>query len=357
VPSSCSEGGDSEEDGCGRKSPIFEMLLESGKAGDVSPNATCMQRSLSSVVVSDYEARHELLEGRPKIVCGIRSIPLPSLQRAVTVPTHILYANATSHPAPLRLDAWSEAVAGSFAVRGAHYLRDAKKGPSAPSLFKLLTIDLVSAHRPNFRGLCAHPAERIQTALRDEQATGIQSLPAFVFAVNLCVPAQGSSSSSSTAPASACYHWVAYFGIEDKNLITTDKTAIGRLCNKFFFGDSDTFRDSTFKLVPRITDGNFVVRKAVGSKPSILGRKLKQHYIRTDRYLELIVDIGSDSVATRIVKLALGYAKSLTIDMMFLLEGKTESTLPERILGGVRVKNVDFKQKDGQRFCSEIKDF
>lgn len=347
---------DSDEDACGggRKSPIFVMLLESGKAGDVSPNATCMQRSLSSVVVSDPQAKHELLEGRPKIVCSSRCIPMPQLQRSMTVP-NMLYAEVTRHPAPLRLEAWSEAVAGSFSVRGANYLRDAKKCPSAPALFKLLTVDLVSVDRPNFKGMCAHPSERIQRALRLEQTTGKKMLPDFIFAVNLCVPSPGSSSFNSSglssATASACYHWVAYFGIDDKNSITTDQTAVGRLGNKFFFGDSDSFRDSTFKLIPRITEGNFVVRKAVGSKPSILGKKLKQHYIRTDRYLELIVDIGSDLVATRIVKLALGYAKTLTVDMMFLLEGATENTLPERILGGVRVKNIDFKQRDGQRIC------
>ena len=298
---------------------------------------------------------HGLQDGRPKILCS-PTRTMPSLHRAQTVPcsSHaeaaVAYEEMLNQPAPLRWNAWSEAVAGSFSVRGAHYLRDGKKSPSAPALFKLLTVDLVAANdRPNFAtGMCSHPDERVQTALRRERETGQtgQLLPEFIFAVNLCVPAAGSGS------AVACYHLVAYFGISDKTLITTDQTAIGRLCNQFFFGDSDAFRDATFKLIPRIADGNFVVRKAVGSKPSILGKKLKQHYIRTDRFFELIVDIGSDSVATRIVKLALGYAKSLTVDMMFLLEGASESTLPEHILGGVRIKEIDFKKKDGQRVCS-----
>ena len=64
--------------------------------------------------------------------------------------------------------------------------------------------------------------------------------------------------------------------------------------------------------------------------------------------------IDSNNVAQRIVKLALGYAKSLTVDMMFLLEGTTESTLPEQILGGVRIKNVDFKKKDGERVLGSV---
>jgi hypothetical protein len=107
-------------------------------------------------------------------------------------------------------------------------------------------------------------------------------------------------------------------------------------------------------LIPRIVQGNVVVRKAVGSQPSILGNKLKQHYIRNERFFEIVVDIGSNKVAQRIVRLAQGYAKALQVDMMFLLEGTDEATLPERILGGVRVTNLDFKLKDGQRLCSPM---
>lgn len=330
-----------------------------------------MQRSLSAVVVTDPDATHGLQDGRPKILFSPTpnntAVPMPSLHRALTVPTRLMasssnsYVEMTNQPPPLRWNAWSEAVASSFSVRGAHYLRDSKKSPSQPALFQLLTVDLVSNSngRPNFAGMCAHPAERVQTALRKEReaaAAGhtIKLLPEFIFAVNLCVPAAGSGSANAGGNAGcSCYHLVTYFGMDDKTLLTTDQTAIGRLCNKFFFGDSDAFRDATFKLIPRIADGNFVVRKAVGSKPSILGKKLQQHYIRTDRYLELIVDIGSDAVATRIVKLALGYAKSLTVDMMFLLEGASADTLPEQILGGVRIKEIDFKKRDGQRVVCE----
>jgi hypothetical protein len=53
--------------------------------------------------------------------------------------------------------------------------------------------------------------------------------------------------------------------------------------------------------------GNFVVKKAVGRKPTILGKKVKQHYIRNDRFFELIVDVGSDSIAKKVVGLCGGY--------------------------------------------------
>jgi Protein ENHANCED DISEASE RESISTANCE 2, C-terminal len=373
VPSSGSSeaGSEGEFSGIGERcsSPVFDMLLREGMAGDASPGTICRQRSLSTALVSDLSMHHELLDGRMTRLCvnGTDSTLLPkpppnigTLFRSSTVSNQSCYGEMTNNPPSLRLDAWSESFAHNFMVRSATYLYDSIKVPSESSLFRLLTVDLVSSDRPNFQGLCSHPSERIQLALKREQETGTKQLPPFVFAVNLCVPAsagtgrspaKNTTASTSSSKSSACYHLVAYFGIENIAMITSDheSTAIGRLCNRFFFGECDKFRDATFKLIPRITEGNFVVRKAVGSKPSILGKKLKQYYVRTDRFMELIVDIGSDGVATRIVKLALGYAKTLTVDMMFLLEGATSDTLPERVLAGMRVKEIDFKSKDGQR--------
>ena len=242
-------------------------------------------------------------------------------------------------PPSLRGNAWSEPDARSYNVRTKQYAADNKKNPSHQSVFKLLTVDLVKVDQPIFTGLCAHPGERIQLALQKEQETGVRELPNFIFAVNLCVPGK------------SLYHWVAYFGVDDVSVLKDLNTPLGRVAEPFFFGDSDDYRDKTFKLIPRIVKGNMVVRRAVGSKPAILGSKLKQYYIRNDRYFELICDIGSSKVAQRIVKVALGCAKSLTVDMMFLLEGRDEKTLPERILGGARVIQLDFKLKDGQRIC------
>lgn len=45
-----------------------------------------------------------------------------------------------------------------------------------------------------------------------------------------------------------------------------------------------------FKLIPNIVAGPFIVRKAVGSKPTLLGRKLRQRYFRGPGYVE--TDVG-----------------------------------------------------------------
>ncbi len=72
--------------------------------------------------------------------------------------------------------------------------------------------------------------------------------------------------------------------------------------------------------INQIVEGNFIVRNAVGSKPTILGRKLKQSYFRGENYFELDVDVASSAIAQRVTGIACGYAKSLTIEMAIVLQ-------------------------------------
>jgi len=261
------------------------------------------------------------------------------------LPTHLPQSNITVFqqfhldPPPLRIDAWLESSAESYQVRSRRYMTNKIKQPSEPSAFKLLSVDLINTERPIYSGVCAHPGERVQKALNRESKTGIRELPEFIFAVNLCIPAQ------------QIIHAVFYFAADQKCMdeIQQCRTPFGRIMKRFIFGDSDSYRNKTFKLIPRIVEGNYVVRKAVGSKPAILGKKIKQYYVRSDRYFEVIVDIASDPVAKRITKLCLGCIKTIVLDIMFALEGNDESTLPERILGGARIKNLDFNKMDGKR--------
>mmetsp|Transcript_4273 Transcript_4273/g.6339 ORF Transcript_4273/g.6339 Transcript_4273/m.6339 type:complete len:255 (+) Transcript_4273:105-869(+) len=241
-------------------------------------------------------------------------------------------------PPPVRSDAWAEADATSFQVRGATYIKDKRKVDSKKAIFRLLTVDIVHCQNAAMTGLCSNPNERIQRALAREKKTGLQELPDFVFAVNLVVPA-----------TKGIHHCVFYFGCDDISVLKDLNTHSGRLATQFFFGDSDQFRNKRFKLIPRIEEGNLLVRKAVGSKPAILGRKLKQVYIRTDRYFELIINISSDTVASKIVSLSVGYAKTLVVDMAFLVEADSSEFLPEQLLGGVRLKGLDLKDRDGKR--------
>jgi hypothetical protein len=43
--------------------------------------------------------------------------------------------------------------------------------------------------------------------------------------------------------------------------------------------------------------------------------------------------------------ICIGYARTLIVDLAFLFEGYNEETLPEQVLGTVRLKNVEFGKK------------
>ncbi|GKY93494.1 hypothetical protein MPSEU_000316800 [Mayamaea pseudoterrestris] len=344
---------------------VSKMDSKSDNEHDLrSPSSVCIQRKLSVAVTTNDDVEHEYLEGRPKIVVPQKSnkLKLAGLtrpgslfKRASTVPMdqdrerHFRPHGVQDFcriPAPLNVEYWSEPTAETFKVRSKLYLNTRLKAPSDASVFQFLACDLVQVSSPILTGLCAHPQERVQQALRRQGQTGLKELPEFIFAVNYCLPAG--------AAAGGFTHWVAYFGTDNVAQLNDESTPLGRVCKPFFFGDSDQFRRERFKLIPHVVQGNIIIRKAVGSKPSILGRKLKQYYVRNPRFFEVIVDIASDPVAERIVKLALGGARHLVVDMMFLLEGTCAEELPERILGATRIQHLDLKTSSLQRFVTNV---
>ena len=241
----------------------------------------------------------------------------------------------TRNPLPLPPELWAEPDSNSFRVRGKFYKTDKRKINAGSSIGKLIAVDVVTVEKPIFSGFCNHPTERVQRALereRKRKEKGLESdMPPFLFVVNIILPGP------------PVYHGVFYYAVDDMSSIDgTDGTPSSALCKKFLFGDSDDFRDKTFKMIPQIVEGNFLVRKAVGNTPAIMGTKLRQYYARSDRFCEVILDCGSSSVATGVIRLSLGYARELVVDLGFLLEGKEESLLPERIFGSSRIKKLHF---------------
>jgi len=240
----------------------------------------------------------------------------------------------STFPEPLKPECWAEPDANSFRVRGKMYKTDRKKFNAGASIMRFMACDIVETPENIMTGMCSHPTERVQQSIKRGD------LPAFVFCVNIALPGP------------PCFHIVFYYAVDDISAVDgTDGTPSSKLASEFFFGDIDDFRDKTFKLIPQVVEGNFMVRKAVGCTPCIMGTKLKQYHFRdpspNPRYCELMLDTGSDPVAKGVIRLCMGYAKSIVVDMAFLLEGNDESTLPERIMGCARLKDMVFS---GLRF-------
>jgi len=112
-----------------------------------------------------------------------------------------------------------------------------------------------------------------------------------------------------------------------------------------FVKSSNEYRDNHFKFIPKLVEGNFIVKKAIGSKPALIGTKLKQsyHINLTKNYMEIDVDVCSSKIAANIFGLVKKAAKELTIDFNFTIEGQDLDTLPEVLIGGGRIINIDAK--------------
>ncbi len=101
------------------------------------------------------------------------------------------------------------------------------------------------------------------------------------------------------------------------------------------------FRNLRFKLIPAVTEGPWVVRTAVPTKPAMLGKKVVQRYFSGPGYIETDVHVGSSIIASKIVGICRGYAKNFSADVGIVLQADHESELPEKLLGCVSINHID----------------
>ena len=114
-----------------------------------------------------------------------------------------------------------------------------------------------------------------------------------------------------------------------------------KIARPFFDGQDDEFRNNHFKLIPKVVDGNMMIKLAVKDTPTLLGNKLKQYYYKGENYFEIDVDVSSSSVARNVVGLAVGYAKNIVVDMAICLQGNAEDELPEVLMGCCTCAHID----------------
>jgi len=150
----------------------------------------------------------------------------------------------SSFPPQLETQYWAEPDANSFRVRGKTYTKDKKKINAGRSIGRLIATDVVVVEKTQYGGICNHPTQRVQLALERERQGLESGLPPFLFVVNICLPGP------------PFFHGVFYYAIDDISTIDgSDGTPSSKLCNEFIFGDSDKFRNETFKLIPQIVEG------------------------------------------------------------------------------------------------------
>ncbi|XP_007011658.2 PREDICTED: protein ENHANCED DISEASE RESISTANCE 2-like [Theobroma cacao] len=215
---------------------------------------------------------------------------------------------------------WASPPGDHFSLRSKNYLTKRQKSPAGDYLLVPLGMDWLKS-TSKLDDVLSRPDNRVSHALSKAQSQG-KSMKSFIFAINLQVPGKDH------------YSAVFYFAAEDP-------IPSGSLLYRFINGD-DAFRNQRFKIVNRIVKGPWIVKKAVGNYAAcLLGKALTCNYHRGANYLEIDVDIASSAIANAILHLALGYVTSVTIDMGFVVEGQTENELPEKLIGAVRVCQME----------------
>lgn len=256
--------------------------------------------------------------------------------------------DAWAVPGTLRSEFWSCPGESTFKIRGPNYLTDRAKIPAGEPVFELVAVDLLKLDDP-----VRHVARYLPS---------VRCSPApFLFVLQLMVP--------SSPPVSLSVTWASPVPIgsevfdepEAKQKRVAELAAAlgaaGRPCSPgfagllldFFSGDgpeADAKRNRTLKLIPRIVKGSWIIKKAVGNTPSLLGQKLATYYFRGTTsggggYVEVDVDLGSSSVAASITNMVLGATRSLTIDLGVLIEATEAEALPEHLLGTIRLDALD----------------
>jgi hypothetical protein len=204
----------------------------------------------------------------------------------------------------------------NFLVKGKNYYSNRLKICADSSVF-----NLIGCYKINDVSKISLDYKNVGHIIKENEIT--IGLNDFIFCVNFFI----------RLSTSELISYIIYFRC-NKSVISSDSTL-----NEFFTNQtmSDAIRNNMFKIIPKIVDGNMIIRMAVGdNKPCLIGNKVDTYYILKPNYFEVCIDIASSSVAINVVDLALKYSNKITVDIGFCLE----NSLPEKLLGVCRFDKV-----------------
>ncbi|KAL3684735.1 hypothetical protein R1sor_002757 [Riccia sorocarpa] len=208
---------------------------------------------------------------------------------------------------------FSQPDSSFFKIRGPNFLLTRTLVPAGEPLCKLVTVDWYKAkEKIQIQNIASRPENLVQKAVGKD---------VFFVVVNLQVP-------------QAVEHSLVFYFATHKVIRE------GSLLHKFIKGD-DSFRDSRLTLIPAIAEGSWIIKQAVGSRPTIMAQILEVNYHNGPNYMEIDVNLGSSGVVRGVLGLVFGYITSIVVDMAFLIRGETEEELPEHILGVVRLSRIE----------------
>ncbi|KAF4660998.1 hypothetical protein FOZ61_003615 [Perkinsus olseni] len=212
---------------------------------------------------------------------------------------------------------WGPIDCSTMNVRGGTYLVDRLKQPSEGAIMKLESFDLF------------YTDSEVRCAVEEPRCVAHwlwkQNPERFFFIINWRMfPLQLA---------------VTYSVDLNGALFTSDEPYAVAFRRYIQLNDAD--RNSKLKVIPRVVEGPWLVKKAVGQTPTIIGRKLVTEHHSGVRCVEASIDVFSSVAAKHTLSLVVGAAKKLVIDVGFVIEGQCDDELPERLIGGFRIRYPD----------------
>ena len=95
-------------------------------------------------------------------------------------------------------------------------------------------------------------------------------------------------------------------------------------------------------LGERLLAKPWALRRTVpGNKPVILGKGIRIDWFRQPGCLEADINISSSASAEKMWGIVGAVARTIVVDLAFIIEAKEAHQLPERLLGAVRILKID----------------
>jgi len=206
---------------------------------------------------------------------------------------------------------WGQPNVSTYQIRSKTYLKSKLKVPSKPVVFETVMVDAFIGEVPVLH-VASKPFSWFQ---KNRPRTG------FTFVHSILIYSIGCSLVS--------YHHCK------------DKSQLPRLLQKFIDSD-DEYRNNRFKMIPRIIEGPWLLKRSVQSAPVIVGKKLTMTYYRGRDYLECDMLCDSNSMASWIIAIARSLTGSIIVELVWTVEGQVKEELPEQVFAGIRVGAVKF---------------
>lgn len=211
-------------------------------------------------------------------------------------------------------------------IRGKTYLMDKIKIPALAPRMTLVGCDLLETKEP-VHNIAKYKNSTAQSIPHDSKRP--------LFIVNFIVP--GSTWISLVLYFQSAKDMLSDLGGNEPN------DPFATIFERFRNGNKE-YRDNTFKIIPQVIHGPWILQRSVGagnsSVPVILGRRLSIDYFCTNNYVEVDINVHSNAVAASITKMVRSQTQNVVIDISILLEGKDEEELPEYLLGLWRLDHM-----------------